>query len=99
MPGSSPSAAAAEVFLVEQPKASKFTLEQWQSIWGGRKLTPAQCSSDDCLLGSILFASTPVTDCRGAKLLLSPVPQPGCTGITVLDAALADTGRGRCRLG
>ncbi len=80
----------AALFLVEQPKASKFTLEQWQSVWGGQPLTLAQCSGDACRLGRVLFASAPVTDCQGAWLLVSPVPQPGCAGTMLLDAPLAN---------
>ena len=75
----------AEIFLVEEPKADKFTLEQWQSVWGGRPLVPAQCSSTSCLLGRILYATSPVTNCLGAKVLVSPVPQKGCAGVATLD--------------
>lgn len=80
----------AEVFLVEQPKASKFTLEQWQSVWGGRPLTPAQCTGQTCRLGEILYAAVPVTDCQGARLLVSPVAQPGCAGAVKLDAPMVE---------
>ena len=79
-----------DIFLVEQPKASQFTLEQWQAVWGGRRLIPAQCSGDECLLGQVLFAGAPATECLGAKLLVSPVKQPGCAGVTMLDAELAE---------
>ncbi|MDE2238604.1 MAG: ComEC/Rec2 family competence protein [Rhodospirillales bacterium] len=77
--------AGAGVYLVEEPKASKFTLEQWQSVWGGHQLVPAQCSSAACLLGQVLYAAAPVTDCEGAALLVSPVAQPGCANVPKLD--------------
>ena len=76
------------VFLLEEPKASRFTLEQWQSVWGEHLLIPAQCSKTACRIGRILYASAPVTDCLGATLLVSPVPQPGCLGAQILDPAL-----------
>lgn len=79
----------AEILLLAQPKASKFTLAQWRDVWGGRPLLASQCSANACRLGPILFASAPVMDCLGARLLVSPVNQPGCTGVTVLDARLA----------
>ncbi len=80
--------AGAGVYLVEEPKASKFTLEQWQSVWGGRALIPAQCSGSACLLGRVLYAAAPVTDCLGAALLVSPVTQPGCANVPTLDPGL-----------
>ncbi|MBU6448154.1 MAG: ComEC/Rec2 family competence protein [Rhodospirillales bacterium] len=76
-----------QILLAEEPKAGKFTLEQWQSVWGGRPLIPAQCSSAACLLGRVLYATTPVSNCLGAALLLSPVPQMGCPGVIILDPA------------
>ncbi|MDE1897195.1 MAG: ComEC/Rec2 family competence protein, partial [Rhodospirillales bacterium] len=77
------------VFLIEEPKASNFTLEQWQSVWGSRPLLPAQCSSTSCLLGRVLYATAPVTNCLGAEMLVSPVPQKGCTGIAIFDPSFS----------
>lgn len=83
----------ADLFLVEQPKASKYTLEQWQSIWGGKPSTLVQCSADICRLGQggeILFAASPMADCLpGVRLIISPLPQQGCKGAALLDAGAA----------
>lgn len=78
-----------EVLLIAQPKASKYILEQWRHVWGNQKLVPAQCSADLCRLGQILYANVKVTDCQGARVLVSPVVQPGCAGTVVLDASRA----------
>lgn len=78
-----------EILLISQPKASQFTLEQWRHIWGGQPLVPAFCTADLCRLGPILYANVKVTDCQGAKILVSPVPQPGCVGTVTLDASRA----------
>ncbi|MGE4481717.1 ComEC/Rec2 family competence protein [Acidocella sp.] len=76
-----------KIFLAEQPKASKFILEQWRSVWAGHQLIPAQCSADTCRLGMILYADSPVKTCQGAAVLVSPIDQPGCAGTVVLDPA------------
>lgn len=78
-----------EVMVIKQHKASHFTLEQWQSVWGQKPLVLSQCSGQTCLVGRVLYASVPVTDCQGAAVLVSPVAQPGCAGTVVLDAARA----------
>lgn len=77
------------VFIIAQPKASKFTLRQWRHVWGHKPLIPAQCAADLCRLGRILYANVPTKDCHGAAILVSPVAQPGCVGTRVLDAAFA----------
>ncbi|WBO60198.1 competence protein ComEC family protein [Acidocella sp. MX-AZ03] len=78
-----------QVLLVEMPKASSFTLEQWRAVWGGARLVPSACSAATCRIGAVLYAATPVTDCQGARLLVSPVSQPGCAGAVILDASRA----------
>lgn len=78
-----------KVFLISQHKIGRFTLEQWRYVWGNYPETPAQCSADTCLIGRVLYANVAVTDCQGANLLVSPVPQPGCRGVVALDKTRA----------
>lgn len=78
-----------EIFLIAQPKVSHFTLEQWRYVWGERSETLAQCNADTCRIGRILYANVDVTDCQGARILVSPLPQPGCKGVVVLDKTRA----------
>lgn len=78
-----------QVFLLARHKANKFTLMQWHHVWGRESLQPVQCSAEICRLGPVLYASVPVTACWGAKILVSPVAQPGCVGSVVLDATRA----------
>lgn len=78
-----------KVFVLARRKANHFTLEQWRYVWGKKPLVLARCSADICRLGAVLYADIPVTDCRGAKLLVSPVAQLGCRGAVTLDASRA----------
>lgn len=78
-----------QVFLITQPRADKFTLEQWRHVWGVEPLVPVQCPTDVCAIGPVIYASAPVADCKGISLLVSPVKQPNCTGTIILDAARA----------
>jgi hypothetical protein len=64
------------VFLVAQPKASRFTLEQWQTVWGSTPLTPAQCTAQSCRIGAVWFTTAPV--CAPAQLIVAPIELPGC---------------------
>jgi competence protein ComEC len=64
------------VFLMAQPKASKFTLEQWQNVWGGRKLILADCSAKACRLGAIWYTTIPA--CAPARLIVAPIVLPPC---------------------
>ncbi len=82
----------AEIFLIRQKGASKYTLEQWGPLWGGRPLIQAACTAATCRIGPVLFASVPVTVCAGAQVLVSPVAQPGCPGVALLDAAAVARG-------
>jgi competence protein ComEC len=65
------------VFLVRDPKASHFTLEQWQTVWGATPLTPAQCSAQSCLVGAAWYTTTPV--CASARLIVAPIEMPHCS--------------------
>jgi competence protein ComEC len=75
------------VFLITQPRASHFTLEQWQNVWGDTPLTPGQCNGTACRLGPILFTSTrPLAGCGDAALALSPVQLlEACGQMPVID--------------
>ncbi|MDD2705369.1 MAG: ComEC/Rec2 family competence protein [Acidocella sp.] len=75
------------VFLITQPRAGNFILEQWQNVWGETPLTPGQCNATACRLGPILFAPTrPLAGCGDAALALSPVQLLGACGhIPVID--------------
>lgn len=77
------------VFVVAQHKANKFTLEQWQHVWGDQPLVLMQCPADICRVGQVLYANVPITNCQGAAILVSFVPQQGCAGVQLLDAARA----------
>ncbi len=61
---------------IAQPRASRFTLEQWQSVWGKAPLTLVQCSTQSCLVGSTLFTTTP--DCVPDRLIVAPIEMPVC---------------------
>jgi competence protein ComEC len=68
------------LFLLRQKKASKFTLAQWQPVWGGASptlLDPASCAGDACRFGPILLALAPPADCGDAPLVISPTPLRG----------------------
>jgi len=67
----------ATVFLISQPHASGFTLEQWQNVWGKTPLTLAQCSTQSCLVGATWFTTTP--ECAPARLIVAPIEMPACT--------------------
>jgi competence protein ComEC len=79
--------ATPQIFLVKQPKATAFTLEQWAPVWGGAPLTQAQCTANTCRIGPILLALAPPTDgCPNAALVISPQPLRGACGeIPVID--------------
>ena len=64
------------VFLVRQPRASRFTLEQWQTLWGAVPLTPAQCGATSCQVGAAWFTTVP--DCAPARLIVAPIEMPAC---------------------
>ena len=64
------------ILLVAQPKASRFTLEQWQTIWGATPLTPVQCPVQSCQVGPVLFTTTPT--CVQARLIIAPIEMPPC---------------------
>jgi competence protein ComEC len=73
------------VLLAMQHKPDRFTLEQWAPVWGQTPLTPAQCSTNACQVGPVLFATAPQTGCASAVLVVSPVPFTGCGGVRVID--------------
>jgi len=77
------------VLLVAQRRASHFTLEQWQNVWGAVPLTPAQCASGTtaCMAGRVLYTATrPANGCGDAVLAVSPAQLLGaCGGIPVID--------------
>ncbi len=66
----------ASLLLLTQPKASHFTLEQWQNIWGGLPLTPVQCSAPSCRVGAVWYTTQPV--CAQAALIVAPIEMPHC---------------------
>jgi competence protein ComEC len=70
------------VFLITRPKASHFTLEQWQTVWGSTPLTPAQCTASSCQVGPAWFTTVPV--CALARLIVAPIEMPAC-GVPVID--------------
>lgn len=78
-----------KIFLIAQRRYEKYTQEQWRQVWGTNPLIPARCDADICHLGPILYANVALTDCQGAGVVVSPVPQPGCKGAAVLDASRA----------
>ncbi|HYP62723.1 MAG TPA: ComEC/Rec2 family competence protein [Acidocella sp.] len=71
----------AAVFVVKQPRASSFVLEQWQSIWGTTSLTPAQCTAQSCQVGLAWFTSLPA--CAPARLIAAPIVMPPCPVPTI----------------
>jgi competence protein ComEC len=73
----------ATVFLVTQPHASKFTLAQWQYVWGETPLTPASCTAESCLVGQVWFTTQPA--CAAAPLIVAPLEMPACPGAVVID--------------
>jgi competence protein ComEC len=74
-------------FLVlQQKKASKFILAQWQPVWAGAAVTPfadGPCATRRfCTLGQIAVALQPPDDCTtAARLIISPEPvRDACDG-------------------
>jgi competence protein ComEC len=72
----------AGLLLLQGKKASKFTLAQWQPVWGGVALTPFAAGPCDgatfCTLGKMAVALAPPAACAGpAVLVLSPEPLRG----------------------
>ena len=65
------------VLLAAQPKAGRFTLEQWQTIWGATPLTLVQCPMQSCQVGPVLYTMMP--SCAPARLIVAPVEMPSCT--------------------
>jgi len=70
----------ATIFLIRQPKASAYTLAQWAPVWPRTGLTPAQCTTTSCMLGPVLFTTTPPINCTGAAIVVSPKPLRGACG-------------------
>lgn len=70
------------VFLLAQPKASKFTLAQWQTVWGARPLTRAACNAQSCRLGAVWYTTAPA--CAAAQLIVAPIVLPPCP-VPVID--------------
>jgi competence protein ComEC len=69
------------ILLIAQPKASRFTLEQWRNIWGGAPLIPARCPAISCPVGAIWYTTAPV--CHPARLIVAPVEMPSCPEQTI----------------
>jgi len=70
------------IFLVQQPKATRFTIEQWQTVWGSKPLTLANCTAKTCQLGAIWYTTTPA--CAPAALIVAPIEMPSCP-VPVID--------------
>jgi competence protein ComEC len=73
-------------FVLQQKKASRFTLAQWQPVWAGAAVTPfadGPCAMENfCTLGKIALALQAPDDCTtAARLIISPVPlRNACDG-------------------
>jgi len=64
------------VFLVAQPKASHFTRDQWQNLWGAKRLALSQCSAPSCRIGGVWYTTAPV--CAATRLIAAPIVMPPC---------------------
>lgn len=85
-------AAPPDLLVLRLPKASAFTLAQWQPVWGGAAFTGNLCGDDACSIptphGAVFVALAPPDTCPPAVLVLSPVPLRGACdapGVTVID--------------
>jgi competence protein ComEC len=84
-----------EILLFRQPKATAFTLTQWQPVWGGAPFTPfntATCANNFCqpaTQADTIIAEPPTqTPCPTASLIISPEPLHGACnapGRTIID--------------
>jgi competence protein ComEC len=77
------------ILLYRAPKASAYTLGQWQSLWPGQILAPLDpgvCAGNGCALtasASVLLDAAAA--CPTAPVILSPIPLRGaCDGLNTL---------------
>ena len=70
-----------KVFVIAQPHASHFVLQQWQSVWGNTKLLQAQCSGQSCQVGQAWYTTAHV--CLPARLIVAPIIMPPCPTPTI----------------
>ena len=70
-----------KVFIIRQPHASHFVLEQWQSVWGRARLVQAQCSGQSCLVGRAWYTTSRA--CLPARLIVAPIVMPACPALTI----------------
>jgi competence protein ComEC len=84
-----PGGGASAIILFRQPKAPSFIVSQWQAVWNGVPITPAdtlQCDKGFCRPPSrysniIVALAPPFADCPAATLVVSPKPLRGvCRG-------------------
>jgi competence protein ComEC len=64
------------VLVIAQPRAGRFTLEQWRAVWGTTPLTMSQCTADSCPVGPVWF--TTARACGPARLIVAPIVMPPC---------------------
>lgn len=70
------------VLVIAQPRAGRFTLEQWRAVWGATPLTMAQCTAQSCPIGPVWF--TTARTCAPARLVVAPIVMPPCQ-VPVID--------------
>jgi competence protein ComEC len=84
----------AQVFFHRQPKATRYVINQWESVWSGLPLVdldsaplPARvkCNPNECVFyiapgPVILILGPPYIDCKAAILVVSPEPLRGVCG-------------------
>ncbi|OYV31630.1 MAG: hypothetical protein B7Z81_13595, partial [Acidocella sp. 20-61-6] len=67
------------LILQRQPKASSYTLSQWQALWPGQSFTPlnpATCPDGMCSLTTkfpVALVLTPPATCPDSSLIISPL--------------------------